>query len=255
MTEGVEQLRKIGLHLEGIRDKLLVHSLAKVQGWEGKGYGFHIHNMIQTKIRAHSHSESEHRFYVYNPDTSWHSNFKEILENQPLPDSYGGYSADLDAIFLLMWTNRRTSVETAESGADVIFHLLVPTYQAYAIDDRLVVGEGLAPLIIKGHRHNGENLAFFRFIHLPQNVTLQNVGNLHALSLPVRIKSVRIKRAIILLMLSLGTIMAFPLFPYSMIPIISGVAGGMVVHMCKTKKPDRVLGPPMFLNPRVQSTT
>lgn len=167
-----------------------MHSLAKIQGWEGKGYGFYVHSLIEAEIRAHSHSNLGHRFYIYNPDTSWHSNFDDVVGNQPLPASFGGYAADLDAIFLLMWANHQTLVESTESGADMIFHLLVPTYQAYAIDDPLVIGGGLGPLVINGHRHNGKNLAFFRFMRLPEDVTLQHVGNLHIVdeSIPILVK-------------------------------------------------------------------
>ena len=65
-----------------------------------------------------------------------------------------------------------------EDGADVKFHLLVPTSYAYGIEQPFVINEAIGPLIIKGHRYKSTNLVWFNFVALPRQVTLQCIGNI-----------------------------------------------------------------------------
>ena len=123
--------------------------------------------------------EAKHFFYVYNPDTAWYLGFEQKLEVDALPDSFGGYSADLDAVFLMMWTNRQTMIKIdGEAGRKAVFHLLLPAYQAYTIKDRFALDQSLAPLVIKGYRYGSQYLANFTFCVIPNNVVLEEVGNI-----------------------------------------------------------------------------
>jgi hypothetical protein len=112
-------------------------------------------------------------FYVYNLDTVWHTDFEQQLEDEPLLEQFGGYSADLDAIFLLMWTNRRSLIEMdEESGRKAVFHLLLLIYHPYAINDRLIIEQGLGTLVIKGYHYGGRSLIYFRFYWMLGDIIL-----------------------------------------------------------------------------------
>jgi hypothetical protein len=74
--------------------------------------------------------------------------------------------------------NRRTLIETMEDGVDVVFHVQVPTFYAYEIEQRFVIDEAIGSLIIKGHRYESTNLGWFNFVAVPRQVTLQCLGNL-----------------------------------------------------------------------------
>jgi hypothetical protein len=82
-----------------------------------------------------------------------------MMEDEPLPDVFGGLSSDLDAIFLHKWLDRQTLVKKDKAlGQKGIFNLLVPTYHPYAVNDRLVIEKGLGPLTIKGWRSMSDTL-------------------------------------------------------------------------------------------------
>lgn len=177
VAEGVRELRNIGIQLEGIKEELDRQTLAKVGGWEG-GFGKFIHKFVQSEIGANQSSDRKHAFYVYHPDTIWVPEFEYLLEDHPLGLSFGGYSSDLLAVFLLMWANRRTLIETTEDGADVLFHLLVPSDYFGAIGQPFLIHPEIGRLVIKGHVYKGKSLFWFNFQYLPEGVTLQDVGNI-----------------------------------------------------------------------------
>jgi hypothetical protein len=173
-------LREIGQSLDKIANHLRTISLAQVQGWSNDkdGFGGYVYNLIKGEI--HAKSKEGHYFYVYHPDTVWHSGFENRLGQEPLPASFGGYSNDLEAIFLLMWANRQTRIrEDQHAGHKAVFYLLLPAYDVYAINDRLIVDPSVGPLVIKGYTYQSHCLAHFRFFYIPNNCILQDVGNLH----------------------------------------------------------------------------
>jgi hypothetical protein len=78
-----------------------------------------------------------------------------------------------------MWTNRQTLIQRDEkTGKSSVFHLLLPTYQPYAVNGRLIIDESLGPLIIKGYRFGGRCLAYFRFSRKSNGIILKDVENL-----------------------------------------------------------------------------
>jgi hypothetical protein len=86
-------------------------------------------------------------------------------------------SSDLEAIFRLMWANRkRLRATMPEEEADaVVFHLLVPAKRTMAILEPMLIDESIGKLIIKGHMDEGSCYAWFNFTHLPQSVELHDV--------------------------------------------------------------------------------
>ena len=179
--QGVQALKVLDLNRKPAYRELQALSLAKIEGWSDRGYGHHVHKLVKREIyNAMSLSpKARHLFYVYNPDTVWYSDFEKQLEVDTLPDSFGGYSADLDAIFLTMWSNRQTMIQLdGDVGRKAVFHLLLPTYQAYTIKDTFAFDQSLAPLVVKGYRYGSQCLASFQFSVIPNNIVLQDVGNI-----------------------------------------------------------------------------
>jgi hypothetical protein len=180
--EGVAALKNIGVQLEGIKDEISRQTLAKFAGYEQTGFASFVYEFIKTEINAHGAPSSsdgkKHFFYVFHPDTIWYPRFETLLGETPLSKSFRGYSSDIEAIFLLMWTNRKTLVETTDDGADAVFHLLVPSDRFSAIAEPFVIDPDIGPLVIKGHRYNAANLVWFNILSRPPSVTLQDVGNI-----------------------------------------------------------------------------
>jgi hypothetical protein len=83
--EGMQELKNIGIQLEGIREELDKQTLAKIAGYEDKGFGLFVYEFIQTEIDAHSSLEEKHFFYVYNSDTVWIPRFETLRQARPLP--------------------------------------------------------------------------------------------------------------------------------------------------------------------------
>jgi hypothetical protein len=185
---GVAALRNIGIQLEGIKETLDKQTLAMVGGYGTEGFGKFVYNFVRSEIAAHKSRRGvfapchrtrleKHVFYVYNPDTVWVPVFEAWQRKKSLGRCFGGYSSDLQAIFLLMWTNRQTLVETREDGADIVFHLLVPGDYFYAINQPFIIHPDLSPLVIKGHSYKSKNLFWFNF-EVPPGVTMEKVGNI-----------------------------------------------------------------------------
>lgn len=182
VAKAVEELKKIGIHLEGIKDELGAQTTAMVQGWQTRGFGAFIYEFLKTEIDDYGGDASvgNHAFYVYNPTSSADVVFKQMVRDRPLPASFGGFSSDLETIFLLMWRSRQTLRETRpkEVADHIVFHLLVPAKRPMAIIERLAIDEGVGKLIIKGHKDEGNCSTWFNFIKIPHQVLLKDIGNL-----------------------------------------------------------------------------
>ncbi|KAF4311287.1 hypothetical protein GTA08_BOTSDO13054 [Botryosphaeria dothidea] len=50
VAKAVEELKKIGIHLEGIKDELGAQTTAIVQGWQTRGFGAFIYEFLKTEI-------------------------------------------------------------------------------------------------------------------------------------------------------------------------------------------------------------
>jgi hypothetical protein len=49
-AKAADELKKIGMHLEGIRDELSGQTTAMVQGWQNKGFGAFIYVFLKTEM-------------------------------------------------------------------------------------------------------------------------------------------------------------------------------------------------------------
>jgi hypothetical protein len=140
-----------------------------------------------------------------------------------------------------------------EDGADIVFHLLVPTSYAYGIEQPFVIDEAIGPLIIKGHRYKSTNLVWFNFFDIPFQVTLQCVGNLN--DLQDLMQESRSKTAgtfcVTAMMSPLALLVFSPLALCMFASCWLGAAGtvSQIVYSDMTRKTPEVLGPPTFLDP------
>ncbi|OAQ61392.1 hypothetical protein VFPPC_09239 [Pochonia chlamydosporia 170] len=182
LTNTTGELQNISAHVRGIRDELSTQSTAITAGWRNDGYGTFIYKFLKTEINDHGGPKSvgHHAFYVYNPSTIADVEFKEKINHQPLPSSFGGYGSDLQALFSLMWANRRTLRATMprEEADAIVFHLLVPAKRTLVILDRMSIHESVGPLKIKGHKDEDACYVHMNFVHLPREVTLHDINNL-----------------------------------------------------------------------------
>lgn len=106
----------------------------------------------------------------------WYHRFEELQRHRRLGREFGGYHADLETICAKMWLDRRTLVQSAASGAEVLFHLLVPAYFRLAIKQPFLFDKGLLPLYIKGQIHHSTKCVWFHLPYVPKQVILQDVG-------------------------------------------------------------------------------
>lgn len=177
VTQGVNELRKIGCRLEGIQGELEKLVMAKFQGWENDGFGSGIHRFVQMEMRGYNtHRDNKHFFYLYHPGTDWYPRFEEKRHLQPLGPNFGGYSSDLEALFQMMRANRQTLSENSSDGKKAMFHLLIPAWNAMAIEQPFLIHEEILPLTIKSQTHDNENLVWLHLPEIPAQLTLEDVG-------------------------------------------------------------------------------
>ncbi|GAQ40684.1 hypothetical protein AtubIFM54640_000021 [Aspergillus tubingensis] len=177
-----KELRAIGLHPKDISDETSCKTTPMVQGWKFHGFGYFIYKFVdnETVTVGGGEADGRHAFYVFNPTTSANEEFSTQVQKRPLQASFGGMCSDLEAVFLLMWQNRRSLRKRDPENADnVIFHLLVPAKRTFAIVERMAIDDGVGKLIIKGHTDEGACYAWFNFVSLPRQVVLHDVGNLN----------------------------------------------------------------------------
>jgi hypothetical protein len=65
----------------------------------------------------------------------------------------------LGKLIFLIRANQQTLVEITKGGANVIFHLLVPSAYSIAITQPFYFDSDLGPLFIKGYLNKGQSLA------------------------------------------------------------------------------------------------
>ncbi|CAF3520987.1 unnamed protein product [Fusarium graminearum] len=171
-----QAIRRVGASLESIRAELAIANVSTVQGWDGGGFGSYVHRFVRNEMSAFDNDEVDkegkhHYFYVWHPDTDWHTAFEEKQAEQPLGPSFGGYDHDLSTICLRMRADREGLKATTEHGLTAVLHLVIPAYQPLVVDTKFMFAEELLPLIVTGARHRGTDLVWLALRQSPETRT------------------------------------------------------------------------------------
>lgn len=154
-----QAIRRVGASLESIRSELAIANVATIQGWDGGGFGGYVHRFVRNEMSAFD-DNGGHYFYVWHPDTDWHTAFEERQAEHPLGPSFGGYDHDLSTICLRMRADRETLNATTEYGRTAVLHLVIPAYQPIVVDTKFRFARELFPLVVLGARHRGTDLVW-----------------------------------------------------------------------------------------------
>ncbi|KAM0397788.1 hypothetical protein ACHAQC_003449 [Fusarium culmorum] len=171
-----QAIRRVGASLESIRAELAIANVSTVQGWDGGGFGSYVHRFVRNEMPAFDEDGVDkegkhHYFYVWHPDTDWHTVFEERQAEQPLGPTFGGYHHDLSTICLRMRADREALKATTEHGLTAVLHLVIPAYQPIVVDTKFMFAEELFPLIITGARHRGTDLVWIALRQPPETRT------------------------------------------------------------------------------------
>ncbi|CAG1972699.1 unnamed protein product [Fusarium graminearum] len=171
-----QAIRRVGASLESIRAELAIANVSTVQGWDGGGFGSYVHRFVRNEMSAFDDDEVDkegkhHYFYVWHPDTDWHTAFEEKQAEQPLGPSFGGHDHDLSTICLRMRADREGLKATTEHGLTAVLHLVIPAYQPLVVDTKFMFAEELFPLIVTGARHRGTDLVWLALRQSPETRT------------------------------------------------------------------------------------
>ncbi|KAJ4248824.1 hypothetical protein NW762_012662 [Fusarium torreyae] len=135
---------------------------AWVEQSEPARFASHVYRFLSRQSRSAS---SDRHFYVlYHPDSDWHADFYDQLQDKPLPSNFLGFSENLDALVAFVKFIRKRLGKRANSA---MFHLLIPTSRPMSIRDALEFPD-LGDLVIHGETHNGDN---YVWINLPTHET------------------------------------------------------------------------------------
>ncbi|EAS36833.3 uncharacterized protein CIMG_02187 [Coccidioides immitis RS] len=112
-----------------------------------------VHAYIRSKAQETKDHEANNYYFLYHPDTDWHALFYELVQHkEPLPKNFYGMSDDLNGLCLWMRFIRRVIKKTRQD--QVTFHLLMPSYRFYDIQEPVEFDDTLKPLYLHCEKHN-----------------------------------------------------------------------------------------------------
>ncbi|GAB1207437.1 hypothetical protein APSETT445_006154 [Aspergillus pseudonomiae] len=141
VVQGVNELRKISSHLQGI-DVTLSRSAALN---DSQAFATLVYNMVRSKV-----GNITTWVLVYHPDTMWTHHFEdEVRRRGLLGTEFMGIFHDLDTAVVFMMGIRRAQKEDPEL-CDFVphFELLMPAYYPIAITTPLCFPEEIQPFTI-----------------------------------------------------------------------------------------------------------
>lgn len=143
--------------LKGIRQELVAQT-----GLDAPvKFATQVHMYIRNEARKtpYTNNGTKHLYFVYHPDTDWHPYFNHLVEQHPLSSRFYGMSENLDALCLwmrflriLFSMERRDAMSKREEV--IVFHLLIPAYRPFVIEEPLDFSDELQPLCIHGLINN-----------------------------------------------------------------------------------------------------
>lgn len=150
----VHQLAKIRAVLGDIKDEIAAQTSLQAQ----KLFASHVLEYIHMVVKRSSSEGKTHLFFLYHPDTDWHPRFFRLAQENPLPQGFCGVSENLFALCIWIRFLRFIlceSTKTKKPAVEVVFHILMPAYRPFEIQQPLKFSEQLQPLRIHGSSHKG----------------------------------------------------------------------------------------------------
>jgi hypothetical protein len=94
----------ISAEIRRVHGELANQTDAMIGGYSESGFSEFIYQFIGTEIKDYRRSTAieGHRFHVYSPITLSDVVFKKKNQETPLPASFGGFSSDLEVVFVTM---------------------------------------------------------------------------------------------------------------------------------------------------------
>ncbi|KAF4467697.1 hypothetical protein FALBO_5432 [Fusarium albosuccineum] len=139
-------------------------------------FSSHVYKFLGRQCRGTSADDTKHLYFLYHPDSDWHADFADLLQDRPLPDNFLGFSENMDALVAWMKFIRARLGKRTDAA---MFHLLIPTYRPMSIRDALEFPD-LGDLAIHGETHNSNNYVWVNLpTHdsYPGNLLLKDVEN------------------------------------------------------------------------------
>ncbi|RSL68914.1 hypothetical protein CEP54_002528 [Fusarium duplospermum] len=167
----------LGDHVQALNvicDHLRDTNTITVSGSGGPdGFARAVYDLIQKKVDDVDEPERHmHRFFVYHPDTNWYGAFHRLIRETPLPPEFCAKSDNLDTLCLFMQDVRRRLMEESNTGKDVIFHFLIPSWYSITIKEPLHFPDNLHPLRIAGEKHKGKELVEMNLPTAPKGMLI-----------------------------------------------------------------------------------
>ncbi|KAM3075324.1 hypothetical protein ACMFMG_007237 [Clarireedia jacksonii] len=148
----------------------------------------HVDKYIRKEAASVYAGGAEHLYFLYHPDTDWHGEFHDIVQNKPVPSNFLGMSENLHALCTWMLFMRK---RLTKSGINARFHLLIPAYRPMVIRQSFVFPEELYPLTVHGHIHNSKEYVWLNLPTMqelsPDVFELSNIGNIASIPKPPKL--------------------------------------------------------------------
>ncbi|KAH7117100.1 hypothetical protein B0J11DRAFT_571532 [Dendryphion nanum] len=146
-------------------------------GLKSPRFAKQVHRFIHQRTQEMRQDDANHFFFVYHPDTDWNPEFFHRAQANPLPSNFLGMSSNLDTLCIWMLFIRSLLARSKIKGH---FHILIPAYRPLIIQDPVIFPPELYPLTIEGHIHDSIFQVWLNIRHVPNDLTLRDVGNLAA---------------------------------------------------------------------------
>ena len=181
--QGVQALRLMNDTLKTISTSLAAQTALKVQ----KEFSQYVYDMILERLDQTSDDPYFiHYFFVYHPDNDWYPKFYRLIIEAPLGSRFGGYTHQIDTVFMFMLATRnqinKEAREAQKRGRPTLpikLHLLIPAYQELLITEPLRIPEEIGDFVMEGRVHGGKE---FVWLNLPddQQRYVQDIGLWHS---------------------------------------------------------------------------
>jgi hypothetical protein len=167
--------------------KHIDNSLSKIANILSEEFSFgdkfpqHIYDFTRTEIQRSQNKRQflgndapREFFFIFHTATNWQPKFNTLVEKDPLPNEFCGYSSNLDVLCALI-----QHVFRPVFGPRAVFTILFPAESTFLIDEPISFPKEMGPLRLKGElRRGGVPYVYMNLYNLSQETKLDNVANI-----------------------------------------------------------------------------